>query len=101
MKKRHELRRRIAYRYNRLFRNANYITNIRPRNYKKSFDMRGVPITECVCHGDVWCVKVIWDLRGEMEMVFKEMECVYCGTIADIPSYHEIEKWGLMDDADL
>ena len=98
-KKRHELRRRVQYWYNKTLGRPNYITNIRPRGYRKALDLRGIPLTECVCEGNAWCVKVSWSFEGDMELIFAEMECVHCGSIANIPTWTTMEEWGLMDNA--
>ena len=52
----------------------------------KWVDARGLPITICPCGSRVWNVKTIFDNdTGEIALLFTTMECILCGTIADLP----------------
>ena len=56
-------------------------------NSGTGIDLRGEPITVCVCGSFVWEVKVIWDNETNgIGMYFLEQKCMNCGAIATAPT---------------
>ena len=55
-------------------------------DYKKAFDLRGEEITVCICGSLVWSIKVIFEQEtNDISLIFDRMECLFCGSYADIP----------------
>lgn len=61
------------------------MVDIRPENYDKSIDLRGVPTHRCPCGCNIWNVKTIFD-DYEIATYFLDMECVSCGSVATAPT---------------
>jgi hypothetical protein len=50
-----------------------------------AMDLRGKPITVCICGSEVWNLQVKWDDDGTIGMYFMNMWCPLCDTVATAP----------------
>lgn len=72
------------------------ITELRP-DYKEAMDLRGDPTSICPCGSEIWNLKTVFDLDGEIALYFRDMECARCGSLATAPIPKDAES----DDATL
>lgn len=51
-----------------------------------AMDLRGEPITICICGSKVWNIQVQWDeVDDTIGMYFADMWCPFCDSIATAP----------------